>query len=283
MRYLTITLLTAFAVTLGATAPEPHNATQRSDITPRIYLHVGEETQVSWASSVQRLLQEAGYDVQGIQIVPAVPDQSDIRFTRYYDQTNADMVARLLHANGINVRLNYIGDDRVPSSFPRVLELWFSRDEPTPVPVMASQRNQGLGLYARPEWMLIALFDYTLYHREYNEHIYCIGDHGWHVIEVEVSGNDGLSWAEGWLDLDVPSGPAGRPNGSSIAHVSAAAPDDKPLPLLANPRDWYTLGPVRSGEFMLEAGRCYIVGANLISAPPSDGIAVTRLFRIVGR
>lgn len=135
-------ILLAFAiVTFAAWQQELQPPLHAQDPPPQVYLHIGDQAQMTWASSVARRLREAGYDVPDIRLVPQVPDRTDIRYIRPEERTGAETIAsHLLEDSGVHATLNYIGDRFSPTRL-EVFELWFSGDEQIIAPVSGTDAD----------------------------------------------------------------------------------------------------------------------------------------------
>ncbi len=69
-------------------------------IPARVYLHIGDEAQRAWAAQLGQALQGAGYAVQGVEKVAAVPGSTGVRYFNDEDRAAAEAIAKLLRDKG---------------------------------------------------------------------------------------------------------------------------------------------------------------------------------------
>ncbi len=84
----------------GSGAEQADAAAALTVIPARVYLHIGDEAQRSWAGKLGQTLRGAGYAVQGVEKVAAVPGSTGVRYFNDEDRAAAEAIAQTLRANG---------------------------------------------------------------------------------------------------------------------------------------------------------------------------------------
>jgi hypothetical protein len=111
--------------------------TQSSAIKPRVYLHIGGESQRSSAAGIEAALQSAGFVVPGIQNVLGrayIPDTAEVRYFVYPEaKTKADEILAILKRAGCkDGRSSYLKpsarDVATSSDISTHFEVWFGKN-----------------------------------------------------------------------------------------------------------------------------------------------------------
>lgn len=96
-------------------------------ITPRVYLHIVAEHQRSAARAVQRVLEDAGFVVPGIERVTAGPRRSELRFFSSAEADGADRIRGLVADAGPTLVVRDLSARYASSASirPGHYEIWF--------------------------------------------------------------------------------------------------------------------------------------------------------------
>jgi hypothetical protein len=117
-------------------APEPAVNQASSTLRARAYLQIVDERDHGYAMSVGTRLQEAGFTVMGIELVPKAARFLKVTEVRYYkkaDEAEADRLLKILQANGDrSARPQYLAsEENNPKVRANHFEVWFPRQNPT--------------------------------------------------------------------------------------------------------------------------------------------------------
>jgi hypothetical protein len=95
---------------------------------PRVYVHIREEEDRSFARSLEEGLEANGFIVPGIERVGRrAPNTSQLRYFRKFEEPEANEIVEVLRALGVEVKSEYIGGhERSTAIRPRHYELWLA-------------------------------------------------------------------------------------------------------------------------------------------------------------
>lgn len=109
-------------------------ATAKSQLFPRIYIHIRKEEDRRGASRVAVQLKSTGYVVPGIErLVSVGPKTSQLRYFRKTDAGEAGEIARLLMSSKVSIEPQYVsGYENSDAIRPKHFEIWFAPGQPAP-------------------------------------------------------------------------------------------------------------------------------------------------------
>jgi hypothetical protein len=109
-----------------ALSPKP--IVEQTHINPRVYFHIRKEVQRSSAQELaKKLVANIAVVVPGIQRVEVTPNQSEFRYFKAAEESEAKIIADFIHRNGVSVQAKYIpGYEESKRVRPRHYELWLS-------------------------------------------------------------------------------------------------------------------------------------------------------------
>jgi hypothetical protein len=98
-------------------------ARQTPDVSPRVYIHIEKEDQLTNAKAIQASLEGSGFSVPKIVKIEVGPSKSQLRFFKPEDEKTADKIAKLLPIPGIQVQ-QITGYENSTRIRPHHFELW---------------------------------------------------------------------------------------------------------------------------------------------------------------
>jgi hypothetical protein len=109
-------------------------AKARIEHKPRIYIHVSGNEEKNAAESVEKLLEDQGWIVPGIQRVGGrSPNSSQLRYFRRSEKPKAEEIHESLVNAGYDVSLNYISGYETSTAIRAMhFEIWFALGKPMP-------------------------------------------------------------------------------------------------------------------------------------------------------
>jgi hypothetical protein len=107
-------------------------ADARSNLLPRVYIHIRSEQDRARSADVAKTLKASGIVVPGIErLVDRGPSASQLRYFRKSDEAEAKRIVGLLTASGVVVSPTYIaGYETSDNIRPAHFELWFALGQP---------------------------------------------------------------------------------------------------------------------------------------------------------
>lgn len=107
-------------------------AAARASATPRIYIHIRDNSNREKAQNVAASLGDGGYFVPGIErLVDLGPSTNQLRYFRREEEATAKAILQNLKAQQIEAKITYIGGYENSSVIkPLHFELWFAPGQP---------------------------------------------------------------------------------------------------------------------------------------------------------
>jgi len=110
------------ADSISATAAQQFDA---GSVTPRIYIHIVEESQRQAAKAIQQKLEQAGFEVPGIERVSAGPRRSELRYFKSDDRDGAERIRQVVDDQGTALDVRDLTAAYGASTRPGHYEIWF--------------------------------------------------------------------------------------------------------------------------------------------------------------
>jgi len=106
----------------------------RTNLLPRIYIHIRAEEDRPFTQVVAEKLKNANFVVPGIErLVASGPASSQLRYFREGDKAETTRIADILKSIGVDVSPQYIGGyENSDTIRPKHYELWFPQGQPRP-------------------------------------------------------------------------------------------------------------------------------------------------------